>query len=312
VAAVPPFRSVVRADEYVPRRHPELLERVGSVRIAGGRRLEDGEGFPGERDDALEEETFRLLRIPEDHEVVPADRMRAIPLPVGEESVPRSERRGHAPVDDDEPSAGEPASPPREHSGRRLLLTELRHLYATSRGCARMSARALNRTESLVAFLRPTTPVYAHCDIPCGIYDPHEAQISALTVVRMMQLIQELPKPAAGAKPEELEAYSAKLARYMLVKEQHAERTKAELRSLWGDYFTPDHVKAHPALHETFFKAMKQASKARQGTALADAQELLKNVQEIAEIFWTTKGAKVHRMPSMQKAGGELIYPAPA
>lgn len=164
----------------------------------------------------------------------------------------------------------------------------------------------------LVDSISPPRAVYAHCDIPCGIYDPHEAQISALTVVRMMQLIQELPKPAAGAKPEEIETYQAKLARYMLVKEQHAERVKSELRVIWGDYFTPDHVKQHPTLHESFFKVMKAASKARQGTSLADAQELLSQVQAIAEIFWQTKGAKTHRVPSMQKSGGELVYPVPA
>jgi nickel superoxide dismutase len=160
--------------------------------------------------------------------------------------------------------------------------------------------------------ISPPTPVYAHCDIPCGIYDPHEAQISALTVLRMMQLIQELPKPAAGAKPEEVEAHQAKLARYMLVKEQHAERVKHELRVIWGDYFTPDHVTQHPTLHESFFKVMKAASKARQGTNLADAQELVGQVQAIAEVFWQTKGAKTHRLPSMQKSGGEIVYPAPA
>ena len=154
--------------------------------------------------------------------------------------------------------------------------------------------------------------VHAHCDIPCGIYDPHEAQIAALTVIRMDQLIGELPKPGAGAKPEEVEAYHAKLSRYTLVKEQHAERTKAELRVLWGDYFTPDHAKQHPTLHESFWSAMKAASKARQGTNVADAQELLKQVQAIAEIFWKTKGASTHRVPSMQKPGGELVYPVPA
>lgn len=158
----------------------------------------------------------------------------------------------------------------------------------------------------------PPTPVHAHCDIPCGIYDPHEAQIAALTVVRMMQLIQELPKPAAGAKPEEMEAYGAKLARYTLVKEQHAERVKAEVRVIWGDYFTPDHLKTHAGVHDTVFKLMKAASKARQGTSLADAQELLGQVQQFAEVFWQTKGAKTARVPSMQKAGGELVVPAPA
>ena len=57
---------------------------------------------------------------------------------------------------------------------------------------------------------------------------------------------------------------------------------------------------------------MKAASKARQGTNLADAQELSKKVQEIAEMFWHSKGAKTQRVPSMQKVGGEMVYPAPA
>jgi nickel superoxide dismutase len=160
--------------------------------------------------------------------------------------------------------------------------------------------------------LLPPAPVYAHCDIPCGIYDPHEAQISALTVLRMTQLIAELPKPAAGAKPEDLEAYHSKLSRYVTVKDTHAERTKSELRILWGDYFTADHVKTFPTLTDSFWKAMKAASKARQSTATADAQELLGQVQGIAEIFWKSKGATTRRQPSMQKSGGEIVYPVPA
>jgi nickel superoxide dismutase len=157
--------------------------------------------------------------------------------------------------------------------------------------------------------LVPPTPAYAHCDIPCGIYDPHEAQVSALTVVRMDQLIAELAPPAAGAKPEEVAKYTSQLARYNLVKEQHAERAKHELRVLWGDYFTAEHVKQFPDLHEKFFRALKAASKAKQGPALADAQELLKQVQEVAEVFWQTKGAKTARVPSHSKAGGELVLP---
>ena len=158
----------------------------------------------------------------------------------------------------------------------------------------------------------PARTVYAHCDIPCGIYDPHEAQIAALTVLRMDQLIHELAKPGPGAKPEEVEAYGAKLARYMLVKEQHAERLKTEVRVIWGDYFTADLVKQNPTVNETVFKILKSASKARQGTTLADAEDLVKSVQEFAELFWKTKGAQTKRQPSMQKSGGEIVYPVGA
>ena len=172
--------------------------------------------------------------------------------------------------------------------------------------------RFLELRTTILDALRPPLSVYAHCDIPCGIYDPHEAQISALTVLRMTQLIGELPKPGAGAKAEELEAYHAKLSRYVAVKESHSERVKSELRILWGDYFTPDHVKTFPTLHESFWKAMKAASKTRQSTAGADAQELLGQVHAIAEIFWKSKGAATKKVPSMQKSGGEIVYPVPA
>lgn len=172
--------------------------------------------------------------------------------------------------------------------------------------------RLLAATRSVVDVLLPPTPVYAHCDIPCGIYDPHEAQISALTVLRMDQLIGELPMPAPGAKPEEWTAYQTKLDRYVAVKESHSERVKSELRIIWGDYFTPDHAKQFPNLHEAFWKAMKAASKTRQGTNLADAQELVAQVQAIAEMFWKSKGAATRRQPSMQKSGGEIVYPVPA
>jgi nickel superoxide dismutase len=171
---------------------------------------------------------------------------------------------------------------------------------------------SLGIVDRLRDVVHPPRPVYAHCDIPCGIYDPHEAQIAALTVLRMDQLIAELPALAMDAKPEDRAAYVAKLARYTAVKELHSERVKQEVRVIWGDYFTPDHAKQYPQAHELTWKILKQASKARQGTALADAQELLKLVQEFAELFWQTKGAKTKRQPSMQKSGGDLVVPVTA
>jgi len=155
-----------------------------------------------------------------------------------------------------------------------------------------------------------TRHVHAHCDIPCGIYDPHAAQIDVLTMIRMTQLIGELPKPGPQTSPEERDVYVHKLSRYTHVKEVHAEHCKQELRVIWGDYFTPDHLKQFPELHGLFWEAMKLASKARQDVSLQVAQELLTKVQQIGEIFWKTKGATVHRQPSLQKSGGELLYPS--
>ena len=175
---------------------------------------------------------------------------------------------------------------------------------------ARISA--LGWIDRLRDAVHPPRTVYAHCDIPCGIYDPYEAQISALTVLRMDQLIAELPAPATDAKLEERAAHASKLSRYTAVKESHAERVKGEVRVIWGDYFTPDHAKQFPQVHELAWRIMKQASRARQGTGAADAQELVKLVQEFSELFWQTKGAKTRRIPSMQKSGGELVVQVPA
>ena len=158
--------------------------------------------------------------------------------------------------------------------------------------------------------MRKSTPVYAHCDIPCGIYDPHAAQIDALTVVRMNQLIAELPKPGPTTSPQERDVYVHKLSRYTHVKETHAESCKQELRVIWGDYFTPEHPQKFPELHGLFWDAMKLASKARQDVNLQAAQDLLAKVQKIAEIFWNTKGASTRVQSSLQKSGGELLYPS--
>jgi nickel superoxide dismutase len=163
--------------------------------------------------------------------------------------------------------------------------------------------------ERLVDAVVPPRAVFAHCDIPCGIYDPTDAQLSALTIIRMDQLIAEAAAPAMDAKAEDRSAYISKIARYTTVKEQHAERLKNDVRVIWGDFFTPDHAKQFPQIHELTWKILKQASKARQGTNVADAQELLKLVQEFSEVFWQAKGAKPHRVPSMQKPGGELVVP---
>ena len=142
----------------------------------------------------------------------------------------------------------------------------------------------------------------AHCDIPCGIYDPHLMQIAALTVLRMNQLIDGLGDDAAKTK--------ANLGRYLLVKEEHAELAKREARVIWGDYFKPEHLEKYQDLHATVWNILKLAGKCRQEVNMAAAQELLGSVQKFAEIFWDSKGAKTHRQPSKQgPAGGELVYP---
>ena len=156
--------------------------------------------------------------------------------------------------------------------------------------------------------ISPPETAYAHCDIPCGIYDPHLAQIAALTVVRMHQLIDALENPgddkAAQAK------YRNSFTRYVVVKEEHAELCKREVRIIWGDYFKPEHVEKHKDLHQVVWNILKAAGKGKQDVNMQGAQDLLSQVQRFSEIFWDTKGVATKRQPSNQTVGGELVVPA--
>lgn len=158
--------------------------------------------------------------------------------------------------------------------------------------------------------IKPAKIAYAHCDIPCGIYDPHLAQVAAHTVIRMVMLINELPKLTPELTPEQRQEALHKLNRYTATKEEHAEVCKKEIRILWGDYFKPEHVQKYPELHELVWKAMKLGSKARQEVNMQAAEELLETVNKIAEIFWATKEMEtVRAQATFYPTKKETVYP---
>ena len=153
-------------------------------------------------------------------------------------------------------------------------------------------------------------PAYAHCDIPCGIYDPHVAQLGAQTVIRMVQLIQGLNMPdmASGDKAA-MDGFGNSISRYIATKEHHAELVKREITILWGDYFRPEHLQQHPDLNTLVWNTLKLAGRNKQNVDMQAAQDLLANVQKIAEIFWATKNVQTRRQPSLQNVGGESVVP---
>ena len=156
--------------------------------------------------------------------------------------------------------------------------------------------------------LMPAKEVSAHCDIPCGIYDPYYAQIAAHSVIRMVNLINEASsKMNSNASMEERAVFVSKIQRYTAVKEEHAEIVKKEVRIIWGDYFKIEHLQQHPELHELVFKIMKLGSKARQEVNIDASKELLENVQKFAEIFWKTKGMSTMKVKAPSPSGGEII-----
>jgi nickel superoxide dismutase len=145
----------------------------------------------------------------------------------------------------------------------------------------------------------------AHCDIPCGIYDPHQAQVAVLTVIRMIDLMNDLVK---GAPKEQIEFHNS-LARYVLIKEEHAELCKREVRVIFGDFIKKEHVDKYPELPALFHKIMQLGSKVRQTASRDTAVELLGAVNRFAEIFWEIKGIATKKVKAPYKPEEEVVYP---
>jgi len=143
----------------------------------------------------------------------------------------------------------------------------------------------------------------AHCDVPCGIYDPISAQIAALTVVRMIDLMNDL-----GAGKQDLASQNS-LSRYVAVKEEHAEKAKHEIRVIWGDYIKPNHLEEYPELHGLTHQIMQLGSKCRQTANRETAVELVAAINRYAEIFWKTKGVATKRAKAPYAPALELVYP---
>jgi len=135
----------------------------------------------------------------------------------------------------------------------------------------------------------------AHCDGPCGIYDPAAARITAEAVRSMTKKIMALELPDA-TDAAAVARYHNTLSRYVAIKEEQAELTKHELLVLWTDYFKPPHLEAYPNLHDTFWKAAKLCSACKVEVSEQHADELMDAIHEIHKIFWATKKRDVDWM----------------
>lgn len=148
----------------------------------------------------------------------------------------------------------------------------------------------------------------AHCDIPCGIYDPITALIPALTVVRMVDLMTDLQNKGGA---QDL-AYLNTMSRYIDVKEKQAELVKHEIRVIWGDYMKQPQFDKHPDTHQVVHQIMQLASKARQSADREVALQLVEAVNKFAEYFWDTKGVPIRRAKAPYAPNLEIVYPNPA
>jgi nickel superoxide dismutase len=136
------------------------------------------------------------------------------------------------------------------------------------------------------ALLRPRRAVHAHCDLPCGIYDPAQAKIEAESVKAIQTRYQDPEK--FKTKAETVDDYRA---RCLIIKEERANLVKEHLWVLWTDYFKPEHLEKYPNLHELFWKATKEAGLAKKSQDPQQGQGLLDAIAEIDKIFWETKKA---------------------
>jgi nickel superoxide dismutase len=126
------------------------------------------------------------------------------------------------------------------------------------------------------ALLRPTRVVHAHCDLPCGVYDPAQARIEAESVKACQEKYQGNQDPVFRE-------------RAIAIKELRADMVKDHLWVLWTDYFKPEHLEKHPGLHDMFWNATKLAGAAKKSEDPAQGQQLLDAIDEIAKVFWETK-----------------------
>jgi len=133
----------------------------------------------------------------------------------------------------------------------------------------------------LSRLLAPTTEVSAHCDLPCGVYDPAAAKYEATSVKAIIGKYNDSSD----------EAFKA---RALVIKEERSDLVKHHLWVLWTDYFKPPHFEKYPQLHGLFNEATKLAGGGggtKSSTDAAVADQLLAKIDEISDIFWETKKA---------------------
>jgi len=144
--------------------------------------------------------------------------------------------------------------------------------------------------------------VKAHCDVPCGIYDPSTAQIAALSVIRMVDLMEGLDKSDSLG-------YVNTITRHVKVKEEEAEKVKHEIRIIWGDFIKPPQIEQFPEIHTIVHNIMMLGSHVRQHVSREKSVELLQEVNKFAQIFWQIKGVETKTVKAPYAPNEEVVIP---
>jgi nickel superoxide dismutase len=134
----------------------------------------------------------------------------------------------------------------------------------------------LSRINNLLDTVSAPLSVSAHCDLPCGVYDPAQARLEAQSVKACMEKYN-------ASSDEDFKV------RATFIKEERADLVKHHLWVLWTDYFKVEHLNAYPNLHDLFWMATKSAGEAKKTNDVNVADRLLSEIDAIAELFWATK-----------------------
>lgn len=144
----------------------------------------------------------------------------------------------------------------------------------------------------------------AHCDIPCKIYDPSTAQVAALSILRFVDLINELAN-----KAELSLADHAQLSRLVREKEIHAKKVKDEIVVIWGDYFKQPQFEQYPDISQLVHNILLTGSACKQHISRDKAETLLDLVNQFADAFWTTKGVETYTATCPYPPSETVVYP---
>jgi nickel superoxide dismutase len=150
----------------------------------------------------------------------------------------------------------------------------------------------------------------AHCDVPCGVYDPIPTQIAAMTVARMTDTLLELEAHEVNDHGGERGiAYQNKATRMVNEKERSAELVKHEIRIIWGDMFKAPQFEKYPQLHELVHTIMLLTSKCKQNVDQEASRELMTKCNEFAQIFWEVKGINTKTVKYHCKPNLDMVFP---
>lgn len=161
-----------------------------------------------------------------------------------------------------------------------------------------------------IDMLSPFQTAKAHCDVPCGVYDPVPALIAAMTVARMTDTIIELEEHEVKDHQSQRDHhYQNKITRMINEKERSAEIVKEEIRIIWGDFFKAPQFKQFPEIHTLTHEIMLNASKCKQNIDRDASRELVLKLNKFSEIFWNIKNIKFRTASYHCKPNLDIILP---